>query len=84
MEKAENQQPKRLYQITEGSVLTGVCNGIATYFGINSKLVRAIFVLLALLTNGLWILAYAALVVTMPVAWTELDYARARGEAAPA
>jgi phage shock protein PspC (stress-responsive transcriptional regulator) len=40
--------PKRLYQIREGAMLSGVCNGLAAYFNIDPTLVRIAFVVAAL------------------------------------
>src|SRR5271168_2026799 len=48
--------PRRLYQIREGAMLSGVCTGIAAYFNIDVTIVRILFVVLALLTGGIWIL----------------------------
>jgi phage shock protein PspC (stress-responsive transcriptional regulator) len=52
--------PKRLYQIREGAMLSGVCMGIAAYLNIDVTVVRIVFVLLTLLTGGIWILVYIA------------------------
>lgn len=73
-------QPKSLYQIVDGAMITGVCQGIAVYFNTDVRWIRAAFIILALLTKGAWIFAYLVLVVTVPVAKTPSDYARARGE----
>lgn len=72
--------PKRLYRIYEGSVFKGVCNGIAAYFNMDATLVRAIFILLTVLTGGGWIVAYIVLMLVMPVARTNDEIARAHGE----
>lgn len=72
--------PKSLYQIVDGAMITGVCRGIAVYLNIDVKWVRGAFIMLTLLTKGAWIFAYLVLVVTVPVAKTPGDYARARGE----
>lgn len=72
--------PKRLYRIYEGSMIRGVCSGIAAYFNIDATLVRALFVILTLLTGGGWIVAYIVMVIVMPVARTADDVARAHGE----
>lgn len=72
--------PKRLYRIYEGSVLKGVCNGIAAYFNVDVTLVRVLFVLLAIFTGGGWVVAYIVLLFIMPVARTDDEIARAHGE----
>jgi len=71
--------PKRLYQIREGAMISGVCNGIAAYFGFDVTVVRIIFVVLALLTWGLWALVYIALMFVIPYASTSEERAAAHG-----
>jgi phage shock protein PspC (stress-responsive transcriptional regulator) len=71
--------PKRLYQIDEGAWISGVCNGIAAYFAIDPTIVRIIFVALALLTGGLWIVAYIVMMFVIPTAKTSEQRAAARG-----
>ncbi|MGC9599601.1 MAG: PspC domain-containing protein [Minisyncoccia bacterium] len=72
--------PKRLYRIFEGSMLKGVCAGLAAYFNIDVTLVRVLFVLLAIFTGGGWIVAYIVLALVMPIAHTEDEIAQAHGE----
>lgn len=71
--------PKRLYQIDEGAWISGVCNGIAAYFRIDPTLVRIIFVALALLTGGMWVIAYIIMIFVIPTAKTSEERAAARG-----
>jgi len=71
--------PKRLYQIRQGAWITGVCNGLAAYFAVDVTVVRVLFVLLGVLTHGFWIIAYIILMIVMPVARTEDEFAAARG-----
>jgi phage shock protein PspC (stress-responsive transcriptional regulator)/predicted membrane protein len=47
-------------------VIAGVCGGIAAYFQLDPVLVRVGFVLLALFTRGLGLIAYVVLWVVMP------------------
>jgi phage shock protein PspC (stress-responsive transcriptional regulator) len=70
---------RRLYQISEGAMISGVCNGFAAYFKVDVTIVRIIFVALALLTGGLWILAYVAMMFVVPFANTSEEQAAARG-----
>jgi phage shock protein PspC (stress-responsive transcriptional regulator) len=70
---------KRLYQIQEGAMISGVCNGIAAYLGIDVTLVRIAFVLLALITWGAWILVYIVLMFVIPFAHTTEQHAAAHG-----
>lgn len=71
---------KRLYQIREGAMLSGVCNGLAAYFNLDVTLVRVAFVILALLTKGVWILIYAVLSFVIPYAKTSEERAAAHGQ----
>jgi phage shock protein PspC (stress-responsive transcriptional regulator) len=70
---------KRLYQIREGAMISGVCNGIAAYFDVDVTLVRIAFVILAVATRGVWLLVYAALMFVIPYAETSEERAAARG-----
>lgn len=74
-----NARPKSLYQITRGAYITGICNGISVYFDVDVRIVRALFVILAVVTKGAWIIGYLALMVMIPVAKTKEDLARAYG-----
>jgi phage shock protein PspC (stress-responsive transcriptional regulator) len=69
----------RLYQISEGAIVSGVCNGIAAYLGVDVTLVRVIFVLLVFLTGGVAIFAYLVLMFVVPYAQTSEEHAAARG-----
>ncbi len=70
---------RRLYQIREGAMLTGLCNGLAAYLNVDVTLVRVAFVILAVLTKGVWILVYAVLSFVIPYANTSEERAAARG-----
>jgi phage shock protein PspC (stress-responsive transcriptional regulator) len=72
--------PKRLFKIREGAVFEGVCNGIATYFNLDATLVRVIFIVLAILTAGTWIIAYILMAIFIPEARTPAERAAAKGE----
>lgn len=71
--------PKRLYRVREGKVFAGICNGFAAYFGIDVAVVRIIFVLLGLVTQGFAFLLYLVLIFVMPVADTDEKLAAAYG-----
>jgi phage shock protein PspC (stress-responsive transcriptional regulator) len=71
--------PKRLYQIREGAMFSGVCNGLAAYFKIDVAIVRVVFVVLALLTWGAWILVYIGMMLVIPFANTGEEHAAAAG-----
>jgi phage shock protein PspC (stress-responsive transcriptional regulator) len=70
---------KRLYQIREGAMLSGVCTGIAAYLNIDVTIVRILFVLLTLLTKGIGILVYVVMMLVIPFANTDEERAAAAG-----
>jgi phage shock protein PspC (stress-responsive transcriptional regulator) len=57
-----------LQQVSEGAVISGVCQGLARYFGLNVTALRIFAVLLLLVTGGGVILVYLALMVLFPYA----------------
>ena len=57
-----------LRQVSEGAVISGVCQGLARYFALDVTLLRVIAVLLLLGTGGGMILVYLALMLLMPYA----------------
>jgi phage shock protein PspC (stress-responsive transcriptional regulator) len=71
--------PKRLYQIRDGAMLSGVCTGIAAYLDIDVTIVRILFVVLTVLTGGLWILVYLVMMLVIPFANTGEEHAAATG-----
>jgi phage shock protein PspC (stress-responsive transcriptional regulator) len=71
--------PKRLYQIREGALISGVCNGLAAFFNIDVSIIRILFVVLALGTSGAWILVYIVMMFVIPYAETSEERAAARG-----
>lgn len=71
---------RRLYQIREGAMISGVCTGIAAYFNVDVAIVRLIFVALAILTWGAWILAYIVMMFVIPYASTSEERAAAHGQ----
>lgn len=71
--------PKRLYQISDGALLSGVCKGIAVYLNVDVTLVRLLFVIAAVLTGGLAVLVYLVMMFIVPYANTPEEHAAARG-----
>jgi phage shock protein PspC (stress-responsive transcriptional regulator) len=71
--------PRRLYQISEGAMVSGICNGYAAYSGIDVTWIRVIFVLLILLTGGGALIAYLVFMFIIPYANTSEEHAAARG-----
>ena len=57
-----------LQQVSEGAVISGVCLGLARYFGLNVTALRIFAVLLLLLSGGGVILVYIALMLLFPYA----------------
>lgn len=76
--------PKRLYRIQEGAMISGVCNGIGAYFGIDPTLIRIVWVVLAFVTFGVVAAAYLAFVFLVPEARTDSERATAHGAPATA
>jgi phage shock protein PspC (stress-responsive transcriptional regulator) len=72
--------PRRLYQIREGAMISGVCNGLAAYFQVDVTIVRIVFVALTILTGSLWILAYILMMFIIPDATTSEERAAAHGQ----
>jgi len=70
---------RRLYQISDGAVFSGVCKGLAAYFAVDVALVRAIFVAAFLLTGGLALIAYIVMMFIVPYASTSEEHAAAHG-----
>ena len=70
--------PRRLYQIREGAMISGVCNGIAASLNIDPTIVRVIFVLLALF-HGAGVFLYILLMLIVPYAKTSEQLAAAQG-----
>jgi phage shock protein PspC (stress-responsive transcriptional regulator) len=71
---------RHLFQIREGAMLSGVCNGLAAYFGFDVTLVRVIFVVFAVLTGGIGAAVYLVMMIVVPVAVTAEQMAAAHGK----
>jgi phage shock protein C len=79
---------RRLYRSQTESILGGVAGGVAEYFDQDPAIVRAVWVLLALITGGAFLLLYIVMWVVVPLP-PESDEApapapSAEGGAAPA
>ncbi len=70
---------KRLYRIPDGAMIAGVCNGVAAYFQMDVTLVRIGFVLTALTTKGVGVMAYVMMMFVVPEASTPDERAAASG-----
>jgi phage shock protein PspC (stress-responsive transcriptional regulator) len=71
--------PKRLYRIREGRMIAGVCNGIAAYLNVDVTVVRIMFVVVAIISQGAGLLAYIVLMMIIPAADTDEKKAHATG-----
>ncbi len=58
--------PKRAVRSRTDRMLAGVCGGLAQYFGVESKMVRLLAIVLGLVTGGAAIIGYIILMVVMP------------------
>jgi phage shock protein PspC (stress-responsive transcriptional regulator) len=70
---------KRLFRNPDGARIAGVCNGLASYFGIDVTLVRIAFVLMAVVSRGAGIIIYVAMMFIVPEARTSEERAAAGG-----
>jgi len=57
-----------LQQVSEGALISGVCQGIARYFGLDVTLLRVVAVLLLFVSGGGMILVYLILMLLLPFA----------------
>lgn len=60
-------------------MISGVCAGLAAYFDIDVTVVRIAFVVLAVVTRGVWLLVYGVLMFVIPYAETSEERAAASG-----
>lgn len=58
-------EPKKLYRVEQGRMLSGVCGGIAEYFNIDPTIVRLALVVL-FFAYGLGFLAYLIATIVIP------------------
>ena len=57
---------RRLYRSEHDRLLTGLSGGMADYFDVDPTLMRLLWVLLAIFTGGVAIIAYLVMVVVVP------------------
>lgn len=58
---------RRLERSTKNKVAAGICGGLGEYLQVDPNLVRAVFVLAGIMTAGLFVLGYIALLFVMPL-----------------
>jgi len=78
--------PKRLYQIREGAMLSGVCNGLAAYLNLDPTIIRVAFIAAAVVEATvrdappvMTAMLYVLLVFIVPYAKTSEQRAAAQG-----
>jgi phage shock protein C len=69
---------RRLMRIREGQEWAGVCTGLAAYAELDANVVRWIFVFLAIVTAGIFLLVYIAAMFILPVVPTRAAFAAAQ------
>ena len=57
---------KKLYRSTSDRMIAGICGGLGEYFGIDSTLVRLIFVFGAIFTGSALFWAYIIMLIVVP------------------
>jgi phage shock protein C len=63
----ERKNPHRLYRDKENAILTGVCAGLASYFGLNRKGLRLIVAVSTVFFFPFIVMAYIILTIILPV-----------------
>jgi len=66
--EVRREPPRRLEQVSEGAMISGVCLGFARYFNVDVTLMRVVAVLLLLVSGGAMVLVYAVLMLLLPYA----------------
>lgn len=60
-------ETKKLYRSKTDKMISGVCGGLAQYFGVDTTLVRLVFALLVFFGVGSGLLLYIILAIVMPL-----------------
>ena len=71
---------KRLFRDTDNAMIAGVAAGLAEYFGLDTLLIRVLFVIFVLITAGWGILLYIVLWLLVPEAKTSSDRLQMAGK----
>jgi len=66
---------RRLYQVRDGAMISGVCVGLSEYMHIDVTLLRIMFVIFAFVSAGWGILAYGVLMFILPRVATRAEAA---------
>lgn len=70
---------RRLYRVRQGAWFAGVCSGLGAFFKVDPTIVRVVFVLAALITQGAAVLVYLVMMFVVPSAETSEEWAAAHG-----
>lgn len=73
--------PRRLYRLYEGAMISGVCNGLAAYLGVDVTLIRLVVVVLTFVSFGTVAIAYGVGALVVPEAKTAEQKAAASSPA---
>lgn len=65
MDNSSQNKPKKLYRSQSDRMIAGVCGGIAAYLGVDSSVVRLLWVFITLV-GGSGILVYIILWIVVP------------------
>jgi phage shock protein PspC (stress-responsive transcriptional regulator) len=65
---------RRLYRRRRGRLAFGVAAGLSDYFGLDPAVWRLVFIIVTLLTSGVFIFVYLAAVLLIPKEPPEVDY----------
>jgi phage shock protein PspC (stress-responsive transcriptional regulator) len=57
---------RRLYRSFSDSKLFGVCGGLGEYFGIDSTIIRILFIVGAFASGGIFVLGYIIMAIVLP------------------
>ena len=57
---------KRLYKNKSKAKVSGVCQGLAEYFDMDSSIIRILWAVLTLFSNGIFLLVYIICAVVLP------------------
>ncbi len=60
-------ETKKLYRSKTDKMISGVCGGLAQYFGVDATLVRLVFALLVFFGVGSGVLLYIILAIVVPL-----------------
>jgi len=73
------EKSKRMFRNPDDKVLGGVCSGLAAYLGVDTVLIRLLFVI-SILFGGTGLIVYIILWIILPVAVTITDKMQMKGQ----